>query len=114
MIKLTWWQVVTRSEGKSRARSVRHAHALGLRPEILEDRTLLAGSPLPGSLDPSFNQGGIAHHRGERCRCRMHRRVAARRQDRARRTGRNVHRPGDHCPGSLPFLNGQLDTTFWP
>ncbi len=53
-----WSEPIHKSLAQSRRRSSRHSLSLGMRPEILENRTLLAGSPLPGSLDPGFGQGG--------------------------------------------------------
>jgi uncharacterized delta-60 repeat protein len=59
----TWLQSPTqqlaRSGRRFRGRPTRRSRAITLIPEGLEHRTLLAGGPPAGSLDPSFGQAGL-------------------------------------------------------
>ena len=63
MIKLLGLQGLYRSvcesSARSRGRPIRRSLSVGVHSEFLEERRMLAGSLAPGSLDPSFGQGGV-------------------------------------------------------
>jgi uncharacterized delta-60 repeat protein len=66
MFAETWLQVLAQhlrpSGRRSPRRPARRSRSIPLIPEGLEHRTLLAGGPPAGSLDPTFGQGGLVTH----------------------------------------------------
>ncbi len=110
-----WSEPIRKSLAQSRRRSSRHARSLGMCPEILENRTLLAGSPLPGSRDPGCGQGGsgTTNISDTASACIA---LAARRQgDRPRRSGRHCPLTGQATIALVRYQpDGQLDTSFGP